>query len=191
MAKLIEDADVYAYLDLEAAIDDPNGVALKIRDAAEALLELQTAQTFGPSEGILQETYDGTGLHIMYSKRPIEVLTAIEFRYLPEVIQEDYYSLDIMQGVTFKIGGRRIHSRVLRFPVGYDNVLLTYTASANQPFTAVQAVSEAIGMVWRGRGSEDARSEQKGTFQHVLLRSMNELKFWPKAVESLLIPGIG
>lgn len=191
MAKLVENADIYAYLDLEADVDDPNTIIPGIRDSVEALLEEQTSQIFGPEEALTQEAYDGTGEHIMYSRRPIKELDLIEFRYLPDDIQETYSSDDIMDGVTFKVGKRRIYSRVFKFPRGYDNVLLSYTASANQPFIAKQAVSEAVAMIWRNRGSEDARSEQKGTFQHVLLRGMKELKFWPQAIESLHIPVIG
>lgn len=190
MAKLVADVEMYNYLDIDPT-DDPNGVALAIRDMAEELLETQTAQTFGPSELVDREQLDGNDLHVIYTRRPIQGINKIEFLYLPDVTQELYNNLDILQSVTFRVGSRRVHSRAYKFPCGYNNVLFTYVTTENKPLLAAGAIKDVVAVVFRSRGSEDARSEQKGTFQHSLLRSLDESKVWSQAVELLHIPSIG
>src|SRR4051812_43195603 len=98
MAKLVQDAEMYHYLDIDSA-DDPNGVVLAIRDMAEELLESQTSQVFGPSATVTQEQLDGEDSQIIYTKRPILSLTKIEFLYLPDTTQELYNNVDILQSV--------------------------------------------------------------------------------------------
>lgn len=190
MAKLVEDLEIYNYLDVDESDDDAS-VLLAIRDSIEELLEQQTSQTFGPVASVIDEVLDGTGASIIFVRRPIAAIVEIKFRYLPETVDEQFYNVDVTDGITFRTGTRRIYSRTLCFPEGRDNVLISYTAAANQPFIAKGAVREATAAIWRGKGSEDARSEQKGTFQHVLIRKLDELKFWSKAVESLQVPLIG
>jgi hypothetical protein len=187
---LVSDDDIYAYLD-EEPDDDPNGVLLTIRDAVEELLATETSCVFGDEAILVDEVYDGSGSSLLYTKRPIKVLTGIKFLYGSEILAEQYFSLPITDYVTWQVGKRRIHSRAYKFPCGYNNVLVSYTASENKPKIAVQAVKEVTASVFRTIGSEDARSEQMGTFQHVLKRKIEENLFWSQAVGALMIPSLG
>jgi hypothetical protein len=190
MAKLVTDADIYAYLEIDAA-DDEGGNLLKLRDAVEDLLEHDTSQTFGPEEAVVDEAHDGLGNQTLYTRRPIKSLTSIKFRYIREGLQDQYFNLDLTDYVTFTVGKRRIRSQYQCFPEGYDNILVSYVAAANQPKIASQAVREVTAMLFRTRGSEDARSEQMGTFQHVMKRKIDESLLWQNAVASLAIPVLG
>lgn len=189
MAKLVEDAEIYAFLKVEIE-DDPQGVVLSIRDSIEDLLATMTSRIFGPEEVIANEAYDGYGSSILYIKRPLKVLTAITFRYDAPFTENDY-NVVLAEQATWRVGSRRITLRSLRFPCGMDNILISYTAQADQPELAKQAVREATAVVYRRRGSEDARSEQIGTFQHVLMRNLDESMTWKKAVDILHVPSLG
>lgn len=188
MAKLVEDDEIYAYLNIIPEDDDPHGVALHIRDSVEELLETTCSQHFGPSELVSEENQDGHGTNVIYTNREIEGLVDIKFRY-GHTDENRYHTLDLVDNVTAK--GRRIYSRHLTFPRGRDNILISYTAKANQPKIAKQAVREAVAVIFRKIGSEDARSEQLGTFGHVMLRGLDETMSWRKSVELLQIPTIG
>ncbi len=190
MSILVNDQDMYDYLDIEST-DDPNGVVLGIRDAVEQMLAAETGQDFGPAATIVREQRDGNDMYIMYSRRNILTLDKIEFLFLPDVTQELYFNLDILNYVTYQVGRRRIHSRTYKFPIGLNNVLLSYHTPDNIPLMGVLAVKDVVAMIWRSRGSEDARSEQKGTFQHAMVRSIDESKMWQKAVPLLLLPTLG
>lgn len=187
---LVNDADIYAYLDEDVA-DDPSGALLIIRDSVEELLAQETSCIFGPEEAIVDDPYDGQDSNLMYLRRPIKTIEAIKFRYIQEALTDQYFNLDLTNYVTFQVGKRRIHSRAYKFPCGYNNVLVSYTASEFLPKIAVQAVKEATAMLYRTIGSEDARSEQMGSFQHVLKRKVDESLLWQQAVGTLMIPSLG
>lgn len=189
-ALLVSDQEIYDYLDLVAATDDVKGNVLRVRDGVEALLAHDTGREFGPGVVAVDEVYDGTGTHKIWTNRPIKTLAGIKFRFLPEIVQ-DSYTLDITSYVTFTVGKRRITSLAQRFPEGSDNVLISYESVADQPELAKQAVREATAMLYRARGSEDARSEQMGTFQHVMKRKLSEALFWQGAVDALYNPVLG
>lgn len=187
---LVSDDEVYAYLDIVREEDDPHGVALSIRDSVEALFATETNQIYGPEEEIVEEPHDGKGTHFIFTDRPIAALTEIFIRY-NDADQTEYFSVDILEGVSFKVGGRRIYSRSVKFPCDADNVLITYTAQANQPVLAKQAIREAVAALFGKIGSEHARSEQVGTYSHVMIRDLNESLLWRKAIEALQIPVLG
>jgi hypothetical protein len=186
---LVTDEEVYQYLDITAGIDDPNGSALAIRDACEALLAAQTGQIFGVSAVFTNEKYDGTGTDTLWLKRPLTTLSAITF--VNPFDSDDTVELDLVGMVSWSAGSRRVVLRSMRFTRGRDNVLVTYTSQANAPALAKQAVREAVATIFRRIGSEDARSEQIGTFQHVLLRKLEESMTWQKAVDLLAVPSLG
>lgn len=188
-AKLVTDADMYNYLGITASVDDPNGVALAIRDSVEELLESTTGAVFGPASTAVVETHDGTGDRTLWLKRPIAALTSITFKY--DALLQDDYEVDVVNDITCRVGSRRLVARSFNFPCGRDNVEVTYNAQANQPKIALQAVRDVTAVVFRRIGSEDARSEQIGTFQHVLLRKLEESLVWSKAVELLQVPNFG
>jgi hypothetical protein len=191
MPRLIEDVDIYNYLDIDPSEDDPGGNLLKIRDAVEEAIVHDCNREFGPTGLLVDEPYDGTGTKMIFTRRGIQSLESIKFRYLPEIVQEQFFTLDISQYITWSPGKRRIHSMVYPFPHGYDNVLISYHYSGDQPTMAMQAVREGTAMLYRTRGSEDARSEQMGTFQHVLKRKLEESLFWQRAVDALSNPVLG
>lgn len=188
MAKLVDDVEMYGYLGIAADEDDPHGNALLIRDAVEDLLEQQTSQLFGPAQEIVDEMQDGEGTRIIFTNHKIDEVLAIAIRYSANDALE-YYDVDILDGITFK--ERRIYSRTVEFPRGKDNIYISYNALANMPSIAKQAVREVVASMFRRVGSEDARSERHGSFTHVLLRSIDELPMWQRAVQALQIPVLG
>jgi hypothetical protein len=190
MAKLVQDDEIYAYLG-ESQADDQGGIIIALRDAAEELLEANTNRVFGPGVILTQEQYDGPGGHLIFTRRPIDVLTKIEFRYLPEVIQELYFTLDIMQYVTWTPGKRRIHSRIWPFPLGYDNILITYTSQDDMPPRAKAAVKDVVARAFRNIGQEGYKSEKKGSYSYALEPEISKSSMWSMAVETLNIPLIG
>lgn len=190
MPGLLTDDEVYEYLDIDRATDDPNGVALSIRDAVENHLETLTSRTFGPSVEIVDEVTNGEGTRKVFTKHPIESITSINIRY--GVYEEpEYYGIDILDGVSFRDGERRIYSRNVPFPRGVDNVYITYDTKADLPELAKQAVREAVAATFRKIGSEDNRSERVGTYTHVMLRGLDELLTWKSAVNLLTVPFVG
>jgi hypothetical protein len=122
-------------------------------------------------------------------KRPLTTLSAITF--VNPFDSDDTVELDLVGMVSWSAGSRRVVLRSMRFTRGRDNVLVTYTSQANAPALAKQAVREAVATIFRRIGSEDARSEQIGTFQHVLLRKLEESMTWQKAVDLLAVPSLG
>lgn len=194
--KLVSDQDISDYLlsdfldsyDATTTKTIPVG-ALGVRDAVEDHLESLTGQVFGPEADVEEELVDGTGTRTLYAARPIKTLTSMDF--LRNVNGDEWY--DAYNGLVWVTvaGSRRIVLRNSNFPWEPLSVRLSYTASANQPRIAIQAVKEATASIVRRMGSEDARSEQQGTFQHVMLRSLKELPTWQNAVEQLTLPILG
>lgn len=191
--KLVSLADLKAYIEDITDVDDTSHDALLtgIRDAVESLLEKQTNQQFSVAAPNLVETHDGTGTRILYARRPIANIDALQIKYGDAELPGNVVDLSISTDVRYRVGQRRIALRTYRFPTGYNNVVLTYDTEANQPAIAIQAVKEACTALYRRRGSEDARSEQVGNLTHVLLRNLDESIFWKKAVESLTVFPIG
>jgi hypothetical protein len=194
MAKLVADDEIYDYMQITTD-EDPAGNLLLIRNSIEDLLEEKTSKKFGLGASYTDESYDGSGTKILYLLRPIQTLTAIKFRYGVDALTD--YDIDVATACVFTVGKRRIAIKtytgmdIVVFPRGYDNILVTYTSAAYQPDIAKQAVREAVASIYRRIGSEDARSEQIGSFHHVLIRSLEELPSWKSAIESLHLPAIG
>ena len=189
MANLVTDEEVYQYLGITASIDDPSGQALVIRDSCEALLAAATGQVFGAEAIYTDAVYDGTGTRTLWVERPIKTLSAVKIVNTYDT--DEVVELDLATQVTWNAGRRRIAVRSMNFPRGRDNIKITYTAQENKPALARQAVREATATIFRRIGSEDARSEQVGTFQHVLLRKLEESMTWQKAVDLLTVPSLG
>jgi hypothetical protein len=198
MARLVEDAEIYGYLGVSQD-KDPDGVVVLIRDAVEDMLVLQTGRDFGPGATFVNEPYDGFGTRLLHLKRNLQTLTGITIRWGASNGVD--YVLDV-SNVIWQVGKRRIalsgyaygnsnERSCLVFPCGYGNILISYTSQADTPPLAAQAVRECTATFYRRRGSEDARSEQIGTFQHVLLRTLDESLAFKKAVELLQVPTLG
>lgn len=191
---LVTNDELYAWLDILAE-DDPHAVVPAIRNSIEEILADVTSQTFGPSEEIEDEMQDGHGTDTLYTRRPIASVESVRFRYGVDALQD--YEVDVIEGISFQVGKRRLVLRsqvgapYLLFPRGKNNILINYTTTANEPHIAKQAVREVTAAVWRRIGSEDARSEQIGTFQHVLLRNIRESFTWQTALDVLSIPALG
>jgi hypothetical protein len=186
--KLVPLADLSEYV--EAPEDGSHDALLTtIRDAVESLLESQTNQEFGVAEYDREEIHDGTGTNTIYARRPIGDITDITLTYGET---DSLTTLSITNTAKFRVGKRRIKTLYYIFPEGPDNIILTYDALANQPALAVQAVKEVCATLYRRIGSEDARSEDTGSFSHVLLRDISkESLLWSQAVGSLSIFPIG
>lgn len=201
MARLVEDEEIYGYIGVDKS-KDPNGNIPLIRDSIEDILITQTGRDFGPGSTYTDEAYDGFGTDVLHVKRPLAALTKITIvKGFPGSGTLGDYEIDIIRDIVWQIGKRRIAIRDgdtlyrgrnrLSFPRGYGNILISYTSAADQPAMAKQAVREATAAVFRRVGSEDARSEQIGTFQHVLLRNLDESMTFKRAVEMLTIPTMG
>lgn len=194
MPLLVDDTEMYDYLTIPSSDDEGGNVPL-IRNAVEELLVSETSALFGPEAVHTDEPYDGTGTRVLYLRRPIKLVSSIKFRYGVEALTD--YNVDVTNAVVFRVGDRRLALKsytgvnIVVFPCGYDNILVTYTSSLYQPELAKQAVREVTAAIFRRIGSEDARSEQLGSFHHVLLRSIDELPIWKKAIAVLHQPAIG
>lgn len=183
--KLVSLNDVKDHIGLDLEDQEPDLILARWRSAAEELLEQQTGQTFGAAEAAVVEDIDGYGTQTIWTKRRIGELTSIEIN--------DGYSepatfitpLDITQDVRIE-HQRRIRSRSYRFPCGIQNIRVTFDSDANQPELAKAAILELVSILWKRRGSEEARSEQLGTFTHVFLRDVTkESNMWRMAIEAL------
>lgn len=187
--KLVPLVDLKSYVGVKATDATKDALLTTMRDAVEGLLESQTNQEFTPATRDLEETHDGTGTRTMYTRRPIADVSLIQLTYGPT---DSPTTLDITAELKFRIGKRRLTAQFYIFPEGRDNVIITYDSQANQPALAIQAVKEVCATLYRRIGSEDARSEQLGTFTHVLLRDLaKESLIWSKAVDALTIFPIG
>jgi hypothetical protein len=183
--KLVSLNEVKEHLDLDLEDQVPDRRLSSIRDAVEALLAEQTGKVFGPAEAAIVEDIDGTDTQSIWTTRPIGELTSIEIN--DGYAESDAYvtPLDVTQDCRVD-NQRRIRTRSWRFPCGVKNIRVTYDSDAYQPAIAKEAVLELIAIIWRRRGSEEARSEQLGTFTHVFMRDvMKESTMWRLAVDAL------
>lgn len=189
---LVSDTDAYNHLGLTQAVDDPNGIVPLIRDSIEQILSMDTNRTYQQAGTVVDETYDGYGSKTMYVNKPVNVLNNLKFRYGVDALTD--YVVDVVTYCVYTVGKRRIVLRTLTgspgvvFPEGKLNILVSYDYLADIPPIAALAVKEALAATWRHIGSEDSRSEQIGTYQHVLKRSLDELPIWSKAVPLLFNP---
>lgn len=187
--KLVPLADLRTYVDIDADDTSQDAILTGIRDAVEDLLEYQTNQLFGPAEFDLEEIHDGTGTNTIYTRKPISEISSIILQYGET---DALTTLDITSTAKFRVGKRRIKTLYYIFPEGPDNIVITYDTLANQPALAIQAVKEVCASLYRRIGSEDARSENTGSFSHVLLRDIaKESLIWSQAVGSLTLFPIG
>jgi hypothetical protein len=188
--KLVEPAEQLVYMKLKEDHEDAEVVDLIIK-AAEELLETETDRTFAAEETVTDEIHDGEGSYIVYTNRPIKSLTELVI-VRPDDDTTIEYDYDINNDITWREGERRIVSHTTPFPNRKDNIKITYVAQADQPEIAKQAVRELVANIYRRRGSEDARSEHIGSFEHVLIRDISkETIIWQFAVNLLHIPRIG
>lgn len=188
--KLVEVTDVLEFLKLPTDHKDA-GVVQSLILAAENMLELETGQTFGTIETVEDEIHDGQGTFIVYTDRPISSLTELVI-VRPDDDTTIEYNYDVNNDLTWSVGDRRIVSHTAPFPTRKDNILITYVALDNQPEIAKQAIRELVAIVYRRRGSEDARSEHIGSFEHVLLKDVSkETLIYQFAVSMLHIPTLG
>ncbi len=190
MPKLVEVIDQLEYMKLEADHKDA-GVVLALILAAENLLEQRTDRIFGPEETVTDETHDGQGLPFLHTLRNIKTVTTLVI-VRPDDDTTIEYDYDVNNDLTWVEGKRRITSHTIAFPRRVDNIKVTYVAQEDTPELAKQAVRELVANMYRRRGSEDARSEHIGSFEHVLIRDIErESIIWQYAVQLLHNPTIG
>lgn len=186
--KLVTLNELKDHLDIDHTDTSMDGLLTDLRDAVEALLESSTNQEFSPPVYGLEETHDGTGTPTIYTRRPIADITDITLTYGP---LDAITTLSITDVAKFRVGHRRIKAIMYTFPEGVNNVVITYDTVANQPPLAKAAVKEVCATLWGRRGSEDARSEDLGTFSHVALRDLKECLLWSKALDALTVFPMG
>ena len=182
MAKIVTVSETQEYLKIAAGTDDI--VLQKIVDGLEDLLERESGQTFHSAGSVVDEPYEGTGTARLYLNRPILAVTSIKLGV------DKLDTLDV-QYVMYEVGKRRLYRTDGNFPEGPFRVWVSYNYAENKPTAARNAILEVAAMVYRRRGSEDARSETLGPFSHSLAQAAEESVQWSKAMELLHRPLLG
>lgn len=175
MADLVTLAEVKAYLEIPAQEATHDALLSALANRIEALLERVKHRTFAPAAANQLITVDGTGEAWVYLDRPITTLTTVKIGIDPANPSET-----LTPGPTTVIAqGRRLYRQDGgTFPMGVANVQVTGSTASSLDEDAKQAVLEAVAMVYRSRGSEDAVSEGVGSFSHTLRKDFRELPSW-------------
>jgi hypothetical protein len=150
-----------------------------LRDLAsrvEDLLEQSKNRTFklaGSTPSVV--TVDGTGSWTIWLDRPIASLTSVKMGL--DVTAPDE---TLLPGPKVLLARGRELSRQdgMVFPRGRANIHVEYTAASSVSEAAKQAVLDAVALLYRQRGSEDATSENVGSFAHGLRDSFESLPSW-------------
>lgn len=160
-----------------------------LSESLEGLLERETGRVFGPGLALV-ETQNGGGRTYLYVDRPVATLTSVKIGQDPAAPDE---SVPVgVAGVLVDPKGPRKLVRVDggRFPPGTANVQVTYTSADLLPADCKLALLEAIALVWRRRGSEDAAVETTGTFSHELVQELTKLPTWARIISRMAGPNI-
>jgi len=175
-ADLVTTAEVKAWLGITDSSQDSllDGLA----DRVEAILEQVKRRTFAPAAPATVVKLDGTGMPWLWLELPVTTLTNVKIGLDSTAPDET-----LLPGARTVIAqGRRLYRQDGGiFPRGVANVQVTYDAATQLDKDAKQAVLEGVALAYRMRGSEDAASENFGTFAHGLRQAFEELPSW-KAV---------
>lgn len=186
MAALVTLGDFKTYLKYTKT--DQDTLLQAILDAVEEHLENETDQVFQASGAVTDELRSGDGTKVLYLRRPASAITNIKVSALSDASnpQETIPAADVK--IDPENGRRVVRVQNGVFRRGTFNLFATYTAAANLPKIATEAVKEGGAMVYRLRGSEHVISESLGELgSHVLEveRRFGRLPMWDAAVAQL------
>lgn len=199
MAALLTLADLKAYLRYDKT--DQDGPLQAILDAVEDYLEDLTDQVFGASGTVTDEVHSGECRTSLMLRRPASAVTAINISRSSDPASVDD-TIPVADVRIDPVNSQRLvrHSNGV-FPTGIYNLFITYTAAANLPAVAIEAVKEAAALVHRIRGTEHLRSQSLGDLGSEVMAGggavglefgtrLMALPMWRAAVEQLGKPSI-
>ena len=147
----------------------------QVIDGLAGLLARATGDSYLKAGAVVDEPLNGTGRSWLWLTRPATALTSVKIgRDL--ALPDD--TLDVADPDDVVIDPQ--HARRLwrplgqTFPLGIRNVHVSYTAASNVPEAATAAVRDAAAFIWRRRGSEDAGGESIGSFNHQVLKDLDD-----------------
>lgn len=141
------------------------------------------ARPFQRAEGGREEVHDGVESDTLYLDYPIDSITSITLG-LDVNDPDEELDPDDVQVVVWGEGKRKLQ-RVdgCTFGPCYPRyVHIEYEAQADLPAVAKLAVQSVTAMLYRRRGSEDAKSESLGDFSHTMATLKDDV-VWQAAVE--------
>lgn len=192
MSDLVSVADQKTFMGVSSSTDDTlfGTLLTMVEDAFERACN-RSERPFTTADAARTEVHDGTGHAALYLDYPIDEVTAILLGYDASSPDEEL-DPDDLTVVTWPSGGRCI-SRVDGGKFGTIDqpryVTVVYDTQDDLPEVAKLAVMRATAMLYRQRGSEDARAETSGDFSHTL-GSIEEDGFWKMAVQTCREPVI-
>lgn len=188
-AVLVTLADFKSYLKYDK--NDEDVVLQALLDAVEAHLADLTDQTFAVGGAVADEEHSGDGGINLFLRRPASAITSVKVSRARDFGNPDVTipATDLLVDPTNAQCIVRFQNGV--FPRGTFNLAATYTAAANTPEVAIEAVKEGAALLWRIRGSEHVRSQSLGDLGSEVLevdRRLWGLPMWRGAVEQLQKP---
>lgn len=186
-ADLLDVPAIKAFLGITGNADD--ALLEQLSEGLEGLLERETGRVFAAGMSVT-ETQNGTGRRVLYSDRPVSSLTSVVIGQNPSIPDET-----LVVGPTVVVTDAKLPRRLVRvdggvFPRGIANVRLVYDSADNLPADCRLALQEAIALVYRRRGSEDAAIEATGTFSHTLVQELRHLPTWSRVLSRTAAPVI-
>jgi len=175
-AELVTLEEVKEWLDLPREETRHDRLLEQLTARVEELLEQAKRRSFAAAgTASATVTVDGTGQSWLWLERPIGTLTSVKIGV--DVAAPDAVLTPGPRVVVFQ--GRRLARQDGGiFPRGVANVHVDYVAASSLTDAAKQAVLDAVALAYRQRGSEDATSENAGSFAHGLRDSFEQLPSW-------------
>lgn len=193
MSDLATVAQVQAHLNVPTSQDQQ--LLSDWIDRLDNLLAILTRQLYlkGTTQApVVLESQNGSGRTWVWVTRPIATLTTLLVGPDKNNPLETFTVTDVN---SVAVDPRRTR-RIVRtdgaiFPAGVANIWVSYTPADNIPFGATAALIEGVSMIYRRRGSEDAKSESVNGFSHTLEQDLMNLPAWKAWVNRWRRPSIG
>lgn len=174
-ADLVTIAEVKTWLGILLSDTSQDAFLADLADRVETLLEQAKRRTFAAAGSGVVVKLDGTGKPWLWLERPVGTLTNVKIGL--DATSPDETLTPAPRTVIAQ--GRRLSRQDGGiFPWGVANVQVTYDAAAQLDLDAKQAVLDGVALVYRGRGSEDATTENVGAFGHGLRQAFDQLPSW-------------
>lgn len=188
MADLVPIADLKAFLGPTPAGDDAllGDLTLVVQAQLEADCSRHDAPFADAATGRV-EVKDGTGREQLWLDYPVAAVTAV---LIGENFAAPDETLTVADPTVLLVvaGSRRLVRRdggTFGEADSLGTVKVTYDTQADLPKAAKLAVMRGVAMVYRQRGSEDAKSEQVGGYSTELAQLLRSDGAWMEAVQTL------
>lgn len=190
-AVLVTLADLKSYLKYSKS--DEDGPLQASLDAVEAHLADLTDQIFSAAGAVTDESHSGDDAKDLFLRRPATSVTSVKVS-----ATRDFVSPDETIAAGDLVVDPTNAQRIVRFqggvfPAGQFNLAATYAAKEHKPEVAIEAVKQAVALLFRIRGSEHVRSQSLGELGSEVLevdRRLWGLPMWRAAVEQLQKPSL-